>query len=293
MSPCPDRVSCWLCGSNNTSQISNGIDPSELTAQHFAITDSHYGKTLTIHQCNDCSFRFCPQAGDVTCFYDALEDQEYENTRDQRSLQAERLIHRLRPFKKAGDLVDIGAGTGIFVEQAQLAGYRAIGIEPGKWLAEQAIARSIPVKYGLFPDIIDDSKFDIITVIDVIEHVSNPLKLLQDIAAHLNSDGIAVIVTPDVGSLAARIMGKKWWHYRVAHISYFERKTLKEALEKAGMEAISWHRPAWFFPLDYLFTRLGQYIPFISALAKLPFAKHITVPLNLYDSWLIMARKQP
>ena len=35
-----------------------------------------------------------------------------------------------------------------------------------------------------------------------------------------------VIVTPDIGSLAARIMGGRWWHYRVAHINFFNRRSL-------------------------------------------------------------------
>lgn len=286
-------IHCWLCDSGNTSQISQGVAPDELTAQHFAITDSHYGKTLSIYQCKDCSFRFCPQAGDVTCFYDALEDPEYERTRDQRRLQAEHLIRKIRRYKTTGELIDIGAGTGILVEEAQRAGYKALGVEPGKWLAEQATAKSLPVKYGLFPDVIGNSQFDVITLVDVLEHVNNPLKLLKDMASHLRDDGIAVIVTPDVRSFAARLMGRKWWHYRIAHISYFERKTLELALERAGMKSVAWCRPAWFFPLDYLFIRLAQYIPLVGAFAKLSFAKRLTVPLNLYDSWLIIARKCP
>src|SRR5688572_19973005 len=94
----PHAASCWLCGSSSTKQIHQGVAPSELTPQHFAITDAHYGKTLSIYQCSACGFRFCPDAGDVTEYYEALEDQEYERTRDQRSLQAAKLIKIIRKY---------------------------------------------------------------------------------------------------------------------------------------------------------------------------------------------------
>ena len=47
-------------------------------------------------------------------------------------------------------------------------------------------------------------------------------------------DGIGMMVTPDINSFFARIMGKKWWHYRVAHIGYFNRKSLNILLDRAG-----------------------------------------------------------
>ena len=116
---------------------------------------------------------------------------------------------------------------------------------------------------------------------------------MQDTASHLASDGIAVIVTPDGGSLAARILRKKWWHYRVAHISYFNRSTLELALARSGLEAVAWLRPSWFFPLDYLLLRLGHYVPFVARLASIRLAQSVTIPLNLYDSWLVIAKKRP
>ncbi len=284
-------TACWLCGSLGTRRIRNGIAPTDLKPQHFAITDAAYGTTLPIYRCTSCDYLFCPDAHNVTQFYAELEDTEYERTRDQRSLQAKHLLNTIQSYRQTGSLLDIGAGSGILVEQAQPMGFAATGVEPSEWLAQQAIHKNISVIHGLFPQAIDDTSYDVITLIDVIEHVTAPLTLLTDMTKHLNSQGIAVIVTPDVGSIAARAMGKKWWHYRVAHISYFSKKTLTLALNKAGLEPVAWHRPAWHFPLDYLLVRLGQYIPLVAKLSSLPFTKNITIPLNLRDSWLVIARK--
>jgi SAM-dependent methyltransferase len=284
-------AACWLCGGHTTKTIRDGIAPAELKPEHFAITDAAYGTTLSIHRCESCGYLFCPDAGDVTAFYAALEDAEYERTRAERSLQAKHLLGWIQRHQRSGSLLDIGAGSGILVEQAQQMGFAAQGVEPSEWLAQQAMDKHIPVAHGLFPHAIGDQRFNIITLIDVIEHVTQPMALLHDMAAHLNPNGIAVIVTPDVASLAARMMGKKWWHYRIAHISYFNKKTLTFALKKAGLEPVAWHRPAWHFPLDYLLVRLGHYVPLVAKLSLLRVTKTVTIPLNLHDSWLVIARK--
>jgi SAM-dependent methyltransferase len=280
-----------LCGNTACTLITKGISSNELSPTNFAITDSHYGKTLSIYQCGACEFHFCPEAGDVTCYYEQLEDSEYERTREQRAVQAKHLLQKIQLYKPNGTLLDIGAGSGILVEQALRVGYQATGIEPSKWLVDQATKRSLPIIEGIFPDADKEAHHDVITLVDVLEHIHNPLQLLYDIKKRLNAGGIAIIVTPDVQSIPARFLGKKWWHYRVAHISYFKRKTLIFALQKAGLEPIAWYRPTWFFPLDYLLSRLGQYVPILPKLAKFNFTKNITLPLNLFDSWMIVVRK--
>ena len=85
-------IKCWLCGGSHLKLQKEGIDPKTLSQHHFAITDANYGTTLTIYQCRDCGFLFCPDAGDVTPYYAALEDKSYEASRGQRRLQAKKLF---------------------------------------------------------------------------------------------------------------------------------------------------------------------------------------------------------
>ena len=55
------------------------------------------------------------------------------------------------------------------------------------------------------------------------------------------------VVTPDVGSVAARLMRHRWWHFRAAHIGYFNHRTLAAAAAKAGLRVVSTRRPVWYF----------------------------------------------
>lgn len=300
MSIAPKTYSCWLCGSTAIALIRSGVDPAKLSPDNFSITDSHYGRTLDVYKCTSCSFKFCPTAGNVFSFYEALVDEEYEKTRAARALQARKLLQRaqhLFPEKNTGKLrlLDIGAGTGILVEQALSLGYEAIGLEPGRWLAAKAQEHKLPVICSWFPCVEVSDPFDVITLVDVIEHVTNPLELLSDLNRSLTVGGIGVIVTPDCNSFIAKVMGKRWWHFRVAHVGYFMRKTLTAAFHKAGLRPIAWIRPAWYFPLDYILIRLHQYLPFMGlkylARRAAKSAGTFSLPLNLRDSWMVVVER--
>ncbi|MCZ6673896.1 MAG: class I SAM-dependent methyltransferase, partial [Verrucomicrobia bacterium] len=258
----------------------------------FAITDAHYGQTSAVYQCSSCGFMQCNDLPDVLSYYEQLEDQAYENSRNERFLQSEALLRKLKKYQKSGKLLDVGAGSGILVEAAIKSGYDATGIEPSTWLQEQAVKQNLPVTKGILSDVPEEKKYDTITVIDVIEHVADPIGLLKEVGARLKEQGVAMIVTPDCRSWFARILGRKWWHFRMAHIGYFNKKTLAMACRKAGLEIVSQNRPGWYFTIDYLWVRFMQYFPSWLRLRPLNWMKRITVPLNLRDSLLIIVKHQ-
>ena len=230
---------------------------------------------------------------DVLRFYEGLEDSAYEAGREERGLQAHKLLEIARKLQPGGWLLDIGAGSGMLVEQALQMGYRAQGIEPSAWLYKVAKQRGLPVHLGTFPHPAATSPFDVITLIDVIEHVSNPVDLLRNIAESLSPGGIALIVTPDVSSVAARLMGWKWWHFRVAHIGYFNKRSLSLALDRAGLQLILKKRPGWYFSANYLWERTHRYLPEVFRVAPPRLLSRVVIPLNLRDSWLVACRRKP
>jgi 2-polyprenyl-3-methyl-5-hydroxy-6-metoxy-1,4-benzoquinol methylase len=222
-----------------------------------------------------------------------MSDEGYEETRDARLFQARKLIRQIKRHRGAGRLLDVGAGSGILVEEAAKGGFEANGIEPSAWLSDRAKSRGLAVQQGVLPHPDIRPGFDVVTLIDVIEHVTDPLGLLRRMREAMADDGIAVIVTPDVRSWAPRLLGWRWWHYRIAHISYFSRATLSLALEHADLEPIAWSRPTWYLPGDYVASRLASYLP---AALRPPIPKmlqRVTVPLNLFDSLMVVATSKP
>jgi 2-polyprenyl-3-methyl-5-hydroxy-6-metoxy-1,4-benzoquinol methylase len=277
------KKNCWLCGEAELACVKAADVPSTVDAAAFRVTDANYGQSAAVYRCSACGFRQCSDFSDVLSFYEAMDDPGYEASRPPRALQAERLLQSLRPYRPDGRLLDVGAGSGILVEVAGRLGYRADGIEPSEWMVRSAAAHGLKIQAGVLPHENVAGPYDVVTLVDVIEHVSDPVDLLVQARNVLASDGIGLVITPDVASVAARIMGKRWWHYRMAHIGYFERATLLGALRRAGLEPIAIFRPSWYFTGDYLIQRLGAYLPMIGKI-RLSALRKTVVPLNLFDS---------
>lgn len=282
---------CWLCDSTQSVLIKRGNLDGAIDARGFRITDADYGKTADIYRCQNCGFLFCPTVGDVTAHYRQMDDPVYEATRSERALQARKLLQIIRPFAAGNQLLDVGAGSGILVEQAQALQFDAVGIEPSAALSAQATRLGLRMINDVLPQAELLTAFDVVTLVDVIEHVDNPRAMMREIARCLKPGGICAVVTPDVGSLAARVMGRRWWHYRLAHIGYFDRTTLQRLLAASGFEVISECRPSWYFPASYLVQRLLQYLPAFMRFTPPAWLDRITVPLNLFDSLLVICRR--
>ena len=286
--------SCWVCAGERIELQRAASYGEELSSDDFAISDARYGLTHAIYRCADCGFLFCPQLPDVTPFYRELVDCGYTESRAPRLEQARRLLDLLRrhlPGLAAPRLLDVGAGSGILVEAAAAQGLVASGVEPSRWLVEQARDAGVELIEGLLPEALErGSAFDAVTLIDVIEHVNDPAGLLRAAGEQLSETGCLFVVTPDVSSLAARLMGGRWWHYRLAHIAYFNRQTLIRLLERSGFEPIATYRPGWRFSLAYLLERLGTYLPGDLNLPTPGWTHRVTIPLNFFDSILVVAR---
>ena len=135
--------------------------------------------------------------------------------------------------------------------------------------------------------------FDVVTLIDVIEHAPDPVDLLRRIKSVMAPNGICLVVTPDVSSVAARLMGWKWWHFRAAHIGYFNKSTLGLALETAGLRVKAITRPSWHLPSSCLAERAFSYLPRSFRPALPSVLDRIVVPINLYDSLLAICGHSP
>lgn len=70
------------------------------------------------------------------------------------------------------------------------------------------------------------------------------MQLAAAIPSVLSPGGLLLVVAPDVQSLAARLLGWRWWHYRLAQSGYFSRTTLQTVIDKAGLQTQRWGRPA-------------------------------------------------
>lgn len=286
---------CPSCRSERIRLFKKGtVDPQWVGAGDFKITDSHYGSRWTFFACRDCGLVFANPAPDpeaIAGFYAALEDEEYSQEGEGRGRNFAVILKRLGRFAPAGSsLLDVGAASGIFLDLARAAGYRVQGVEPSSALADDARRLfGLNLFRGGIEQFPGKEEFQAITLLDVLEHVTDPNALLATLARLSAPGGVLVVTTPDIGSLAARLMGGRWWHYRVAHVNFFDRRALERLLGAHGFDIVLRKRFAWNFSAYYLLTRL---LPFLKGTALQRPLKKLHWKLQLFDSWEVYARKR-
>jgi SAM-dependent methyltransferase len=231
--------------------------------------------------------------------YEAVEDPLYIEEREGRVLTFEKHLKPLELMTGSPDgrsLLDVGCYTGVFVEIAQHHGWQAWGVEPSRWAVTQAQGRGLHVILGTLATAdLPEAYFDVVTLWDVIEHLTDPRAALQHTLRLLRPGGLAVIHTIDIESPFARLMGARWPWLMEMHIHYFSRRTLCVMLKQCGFQVISARAQGRYLRLGYLMNRLGALIPPVGRPAEWLVTKlglrALTVPVNLGDLFTVYARK--
>ncbi|HLK48715.1 MAG TPA: class I SAM-dependent methyltransferase [Bryobacteraceae bacterium] len=135
-------------------------------------------------------------------------------------------------------LLDVGSGYGFFRKAAEAGGWRTQGLEVSRHAIQVAKA-----EFGIdtFAGTLDDfarcrpDPFEVITLFDTIEHVTDPLSLVRTVSELLAPRGVCVIRTPNLGALELRVFGG-WYHsFKAEHLHYFSPESLTWALERGGL----------------------------------------------------------
>ena len=295
-------VVCNLCGRNDYRiKYKPSTNSDEIEMPHYLASVDRYGNYGQIVKCNACGLVYTnprPQIAVISQVYGDVVDKEYGEEGSGRSINAIFCLDKIKKFKSSGRLLDIGCATGYFLNAARL-NYDVHGVELSKWAVEYAKNNlKLSVDCGnLLQMHYDEDSFDVITMIDFIEHVSDPKEILREVYRILKKDGIVYIVTPSIKSLSASVFRSKWWGLRAAHIYYFSPRTLKKMLYETGFEARFMQSFGRIFTLNYWLSRLVNYNKLIygifSALINKTRTGQKLVYINTLDSIEILAAKAP
>lgn len=146
------------------------------------------------------------------------------------------LLVELDSARQEGLLVDIGAGSGYFVERAAARGWRAVGIEPGRSLAAAAHRRGRCIIVGdgqALP--LRSSSAAAVTLWDVIGEVDRPRDALAEAARVLRPGGILWLRERN-GQVHRFMRSRRWLSHRlsVLHNNIYSPAALRGILAAAG-----------------------------------------------------------
>lgn len=133
--------------------------------------------------------------------------------------------------------LDLGCGGGFLVEELTRRGIDCTGLDGSRYALERAREHPARGRYlhgGIGgPGLAGEAPFDVITMIDVIEHLPDPVAALRWAAGLVAPGGIIVLLTPRYGGRLLREQGAAYVHFHTDHMYYFTEDTLRACVGRA------------------------------------------------------------
>jgi 2-polyprenyl-3-methyl-5-hydroxy-6-metoxy-1,4-benzoquinol methylase len=231
---------------------------------HFALKVKDYsvsGEFFEVVECNRCSLRFTkdpPPADQISRYYQSENYISHSNTkkgfvnrlyhivRNQTMASKFYLIEKTTKLQRARHL-DIGAGTGAFVQYMNKKGWKSIGVEPDAEARKQAILHhNTPLLAAEELESFPPESFDAVTLWHVLEHIHDLYPFLHQIKKILNAQGMVFIAVPNYTSYDARKYGSTWAAYDVPrHLYHFSPNSVRWLFRDAGFQLIG-EVPMWW-----------------------------------------------
>jgi SAM-dependent methyltransferase len=237
---------------------------------------------LRLRRCRQCN---CLWADDVrqdeatlVAAYERVSDSYFESVEnDQRYLRFYRWLEQLLKQHVSGrTILDVGCGDGTFL--ATLSDeWSKRGVEPSMSGARLAQKRNLEVACATLEATTKPYEVDLISALDVIEHVVDPHGFVKSLKRHLRKGGFLLLLTGDADAYTARVAGPQWSYLRwCGHISVFSQAGLIRLLESHGFEvlasqrcehpsspgAVAWWRVHLLEPARQILGRNKSWYPF-------------------------------
>lgn len=148
-------------------------------------------------------------------------------------------LRRFTPYRTAGGLFDVGFGAGAFLDEARAAGWRTAGIEASAPPVAQARANGHDARLLAELSSFDSSAFDVVVATEVIEHVEQPMDVLETASRLLRTGGLLYLTTPAGDGLNGRVLGAGWATMAPPeHLALFSRRGLGLLLARGGFRVV-------------------------------------------------------
>jgi SAM-dependent methyltransferase len=231
-----ETIDCNLCGSANKEPV--------MEKHGYAIV-----------RCPDCALVFVSPRMPAQSlaenvygpgYFDAekgygLEDHFGKANRLRSMKSGAERLRWIERHTRTGRLLDVGCAGGFFMLAARQRGWKVSGVEISQHAATCAInSYGLDITTGSFSELQPQpDAFDLVTMLDVIEHLPDPMRGLLNAFTTLKPGGSLFVATPNFDSLPARTLGREWGLVEPEHhLFYFTPATLERMVEKAGFKVV-------------------------------------------------------
>jgi len=275
-----EDVLCPTCGKNGDSAL------------NYRREDG-----IGFYKCLDCNIEYASPRlietellklyeGDDWKDLSKYNDWTYQNWKDSKGphyyLVKENIKLVKKFLNKVSSVLDVGCDIGLTVKSLEENGYYSEGVEISSVGAKIAKEKTgIKVHNMELGSYKSEVEFDGVLLLDVLEHLYNPIKVLKECASHMKIGGYIFIHVPHHGGISTRFkrflhkkgLKKGYKHFGFpAHIYAFDRRSLKAILTKSGFETV--HYESWPSSITNGKVNFFNYI-FVHIIKKLALSDYI------------------
>lgn len=220
------------------------------TSNHLVLKDWMITKeTFTIVRCTNCGFHFTnpiPAENVIGNYYKSEEYVSHSSSNKGlinrvynivRNYTLKQKVALLGRYTKGKSILEVGSGTGHFLNAAKLSGYQVEGLEPDSDARNFAQSNfNIALQTLDHLTSIPTNSKDIVTMWHVLEHVYQLKRDLNEIVRTMKSGGVFFIAVPNMSSWDAQHYKEYWAAYDVPrHLYHFQENTIKKLIETFGL----------------------------------------------------------
>lgn len=176
----------------------------------------------------------------LTDLYDHYYDAAHFEMASVVTQSLERVVLSFERFRSTGRILDIGFGEGGLLQVAEKHDWQCYGTE----ISPRSLAYGAKQGWIVTSTAEKDSRFlpqgfDVVTMIELLEHVSNPQDFLCAAARWLRPGGVLYLTTPNAKSLNQRLLGLEWSVFSPPeHLTIWTAKGMRKALSQAGFNKL-------------------------------------------------------
>jgi SAM-dependent methyltransferase len=270
------------------------------TATDFAPSCHATGGHGDLYACTRCGTvqqPGLPDGPELHELYRDMRDDAYLEEEAGRRATSRRLLDAIERHAPRGSMLEVGCGHGLLLDEARARGWQVAGLELSTASLEHARERlGLDVRAETLEalDPAADGGRQAVVLVDVLEHLDDPVGALAQCASLLAPGGVLCVVTPDPASRTARLAGARWWAYLPSHTYLVPHATLRRLLGDAGLETVEERGLRRSFSLGYwvagLGERSGPLRRVLAAMRRLKLAQR-RVTLSLGDERIVVARR--
>ncbi len=242
-------TTCPVCNASNLQPALSAID--------YTVSQEQF----QILKCIDCKHLFTQNVVSQNEIGRYYKSENYISHSDTQKGFINKLYHTIRKYtleskrklvqtetkKQQGKILDIGCGTGAFLNTMKLKGWESTGLEPddvARTKAKELYSLEPLPSHEIFN--LPGNTYDAITLWHVLEHVHQLQEYIAQLKNMVTPTGCIFIAVPNYTSYDAQHYGAQWAAYDVPrHLYHFSPTSMKKLVEQHGL-TIKKIKPMWF-----------------------------------------------